>query len=172
MEFALPEHLKMAVAQYDPVLKAALAAERRRNNPSKKSQFPLGQPVGLFPAEILDPKTEAQMVAEINAAEAADRYRLAHQNGACCLLIHHQSLWMSIWTTTDKDADYLYGFRCAWKSAPSTHDKVEVIYTRQDLGSRYEMKENPKEVKFGKTNFYLWGNVITEDLVKLARSLG
>lgn len=165
MEFALPDHLKMAVAQYDPVLKASLIAERKRNQPSKKSRFPLGQPVGLFPAEILDAKQEAEMVAQINAANAEDRCKITRNGEDVCALVYHESLWMAIWTTANKDADYFYGFKCAWKSAPSVERKVTALYTKAASSERFQMKDQPVEVKYGKTGFYTWGKVITHAMV-------
>jgi hypothetical protein len=158
MQFALPENLRLAVAQYDPALKAALAAEKRAKNP-KKSSAPLGLPENLFPTEIMPAAMQAAMVKQINATEASNRHHHITRPLAECVLVHHLSMWLAAWVPTDPSADYLYGFKCVWKASPSTSNKVESVYTNN--GNRSAMKEDCTEVKYGRTVFNEWGKVIT-----------
>lgn len=162
MQFALPENLRQAVAQYDPVLKAALLAEKRAKTKHASSSAPLGLPENLFPVEIMPAAMQAELVKELNSKTAENRHAVVNRPLADCVLLHHRSVWLAAWVPTSDEADYLYGFKCMWKSAASVHNKVDDFTLRRN-DWRQGMKAIFTEVKYGRTMFNEYSKTIKYD---------
>jgi len=162
MQFSLPSNLKEQLIAYDPKLKAL--ARSSKPSKSKKAQYPLGVPEDLIPEHIVDKEHVIQAVKVINQQEASQRYRcfttrsynqdMKSITTAKAIVYHFQSMWIAAWLP-NKDEDYIFGYTYAFKTAPSTLNKVSP-YNRNYI----DLTED-KIRKYGRTEFYVYTELVT-----------
>jgi len=172
MQFSLPSNLKEQLIAYDPKLKAL--ARSSEPSKSKKSQYPLGVPEDLIPEHIVDKEHVIQAVKVINQQEASRRYRCFTNRSynqdmqsittAKAIVYHFQSMWIAAWLP-NKDEDYIFGYTYAFKTAPSTLNKVSP-YNRNYI----DLTED-KIRKYGRTEFYVYTELVTAESMVGQRKL-
>jgi hypothetical protein len=172
MQFSLPSNLKEQLIAYDPKLKAL--ARSSKPSKSKKSQYPLGVPEDLIPEHIVDKEHVIQAVKVINQQEASQRYRCFTNRSynqdmqsittAKAIVYHFQSMWIAAWLP-NKDEDYIFGYTYAFKTAPSTLNKVSP-YNRNYI----DLTED-KIRKYGRTEFYVYTELVTAESMVGQRKL-
>ena len=124
MEFRLPTNLQTKLVAYDPQLKAL--ARTQKQSTTKKSKYPLGNPVDLIPNDIIPAARLQDAIDDINQEAAPSRYReftkvtdagtITH-----AILYHYESVWYAAWLPpSDKKADYIYGYTYAYKDTDTT----------------------------------------------------
>ena len=69
MQFQLPTNLQAELVAYDPQLKAL--ARTQKQSTTKKSKYPLGNPVDLIPADIISATALQNTIDSINQEPAA-----------------------------------------------------------------------------------------------------
>jgi hypothetical protein len=119
MQFQLPTNLQTELIAYDPQLKAL--ARTQKQSTTKKSKYPLGNPVDLIPNEIITAERVQDAIDAINKAPAPGRYReftKVTSTGTIthAVLYHYEQVWYAAWLPPkDKEADYIYGYTYAYK---------------------------------------------------------
>jgi hypothetical protein len=125
MEFRLPTNLQTKLVAYDPQLKAL--ARTQKQSTTKKSKYPLGNPVDLIPNDIISAIQLQNAIDSINQELAPSRYReftkvVDEGTTTYAILYHYESVWYAAWLPpTDKEADYIYGYTYAYKDIPTVH---------------------------------------------------
>jgi hypothetical protein len=166
MQFALPEHLKVAVAAYDPTLKV-LAREQAKASKPRKQSFSLGLPDDLVPADLMPAARQVQVAKDFHGVAAENRvhiFRLKEEQVIVCIM-HHRSVWMAAWVDL-RQSDYLYGFTYEYKTAPSVSQKVDPIVVKGGYSHRLELREQEKTVKHGRVEFFRYSATITQEQIK------
>lgn len=174
MQFSLPSNLKEQLIAYDPKLKALARSSKPKPSKSKKAQYPLGVPEDLIPEHIVDKEHVIQAVKVINQQEASQRYRCFTNRSynqdmqsittAKAIVYHFQSMWIAAWLP-NKDEDYIFGYTYAFKTAPSTLNKV----SKYDRG-HIDLTEE-KIRKYGRTEFYVYTELVTAESMVGQRKL-
>ena len=174
MQFSLPSNLKEQLIAYDPKLKALARSSKPKPSKSKKAQYPLGVPEDLIPEHIVDKEHVIQAVKVINQQEASQRYRCFTNRSynqdmqsittAKAIVYHFQSMWIAAWLP-NKDEDYIFGYTYAFKTAPSTLNKV----SKYDRG-HIDLTED-KIRKYGRTEFYVYTELVTAESMVGQRKL-
>ncbi len=124
MQFQLPTNLQTKLVEYDPQLKAL--ARTQKQSKTKKSKYPLGNPIDLIPNEIITAEKVQDAIDAINKAPAPGRYReftKVTSTGTIthAVLYHYEQVWYAAWLPpTDKEADYIYGYTYAYKDTATT----------------------------------------------------
>jgi hypothetical protein len=126
MQFQLPTNLQAELVAYDPQLKAL--ARTQKQSTTKKSKYPLGNPVDLIPNEIISATALQNAIDSINQEPAPGRYReftkvspLDRGTITHAVLYHYEQVWYAAWLPpTDKEADYIYGYTYAYKDTDNT----------------------------------------------------
>jgi hypothetical protein len=119
MQFQLPTNLQTKLIAYDPQLKALTRTEKQST--TKKSKYPLGNPVDLIPNDIITADRLQDAIDAINKEQAPGRYReftkvttkgtITH-----AVLYHYEQIWYAAWLPPNgKEADYIYGYTYAYK---------------------------------------------------------
>jgi hypothetical protein len=124
MEFRLPTNLQAELVAYDPQLKAL--ARTQKQSTTKKSKYPLGNPVDLIPDDIISATALQNAIDSINQEPAPSRYReftkvTTRGTITHAVLYHYEQVWYAAWQPpTDKEADYIYGYTYAYKDTDHT----------------------------------------------------
>ena len=119
MQFQLPTNLQTELIAYDPQLKAL--ARTQKQSTTKKSKYPLGNPIDLIPNEIITAERVQDAIDAINKAPAPGRYReftKVTSTGTIthAVLYHYEQVWYAAWLPPKgKEADYIYGYTYAYK---------------------------------------------------------
>ena len=124
MQFQLPTNLQTKLVAYDPQLKAL--ARTQKQSTTKKSKYPLGNPVDLIPNDIITAARLQDAIDAINKEPAPGRYReftkvtdvgtITH-----AILYHYESVWYAAWLPPKgKEDDYIYGYTYAYKDTVTT----------------------------------------------------
>ena len=125
MEFRLPTNLQTKLIAYDPQLKAL--ARTQTQSTTKKSKYPLGNPVDLIPNDIITAARLQYAIDEINKEQAPGRYReftkvttegtiITH-----AVLYHYEQVWYAAWLPPkSKEDEYIYGYTYAYKDIDTT----------------------------------------------------
>jgi hypothetical protein len=109
---------------YDPQLKAL--ARTQKQSTTKKSKYPLGNPVDLIPDDIIPATAVQNAIDSINQRTAPDRYRefikvVNEVTITYAILYHYEQVWYAAWLPpTDKETDYIYGYTYAYKDTATT----------------------------------------------------
>jgi hypothetical protein len=134
MQFQLPTNLQTKLVAYDPQLKAL--ARTQKQSTTKKSKYPLGNPVDLIPNDIISATVLQNAIDNINQEAAPSRYReftKVSPRGTIthAILYHYEQVWYAAWLPpTDKEADYIYGYTYAYKDTDTTRKILP--YTLRD----------------------------------------
>lgn len=134
MDFRLPTNLQTKLIAYDPQLKAL--ARTQKESTTKKSKYPLGNPVDLIPNDIISATELQDAIDSINQWVAPDRYReftKATDAGTItyAILYHYESVWYAAWLPpSDKKADYIYGYTYAYKDTDTTRKALPYTLRR------------------------------------------
>ena len=131
MEFRLPTNLQTKLVAYDPQLKAL--ARTQKQSTTKKSKYPLGNPVDLIPNDIITADRLQDAIDAINKEQAPGRYReftkvttkgtITH-----AILYHYESVWYAAWLPPKgKEADYIYGYTYAYKDTDTTRKALPYV---------------------------------------------
>jgi hypothetical protein len=124
MQFQLPTNLQTKLVAYDPQLKAL--ARTQKKSTTKKSKYPLGNPVDLIPDDIIPATALQDAIDTINRHAAPSRYREFIKDTDAgtityAILYHYESVWYAAWLPpSDKEADYIYGYTYAYKDNNTT----------------------------------------------------
>jgi hypothetical protein len=124
MQFRLPTNLQAELVAYDPQLKAL--ARTKKQSTTKKSKYPLGNPVDLIPNDIISATVLQDAIDVINQEPAPSRYREftnVTPRGVITyvVLYHYEQVWYAAWLPpTDKEVDYIYGYTYAYKDTDNT----------------------------------------------------
>ena len=124
MQFQLSTNLQTKLIAYDPQLKAL--ARTQKESTTKKSKYPLGNPVDLIPNDIITAARLQDAIDAINKEQAPGRYReftkvTAEGTITHAVLYHYESVWYAAWLPpSDKKADYIYGYTYAYKDTDTT----------------------------------------------------
>ena len=124
MNFRLPTNLQTKLVAYDPQLKAL--ARTQKQSTTKKSKYPLGNPVDLIPNDIISATELQDAIDSINQWGAPDRYREFTRDTDAgtityAILYHYESVWYAAWLPpSDKKVDYIYGYTYAYKDNDTT----------------------------------------------------
>lgn len=171
MQFVLPEHLKVAVAAYDPTLKVLAKQQAKTSNP-RKATFNLGLPDDLVPHDLISKDDQVEIAKDMHGKEAANRVTTIQppNKQAIVCISHHRSVWLAVWVDHSQ-SEYIYGFSYAYKAAPSVSSKVDPILIRSEYGYREYLREREVSVKYGRIEFMRYSAVITLDQIKDGFSL-
>jgi hypothetical protein len=137
MQFQLPTNLQTKLVAYDPQLKAL--ARTQKQSTTKKSKYPLGNPVDLIPDDIISATALQDAIDTINQHQAPGRYReftkvVNEVTITHAILYHYESVWYAAWLPpTDKETDYIYGYTYAYKDTDNTRKMLpHVLRTATD----------------------------------------
>jgi hypothetical protein len=134
MEFRLPTNLQSELIAYDPQLKAL--ARTQKQSTTKKSKYPLGNPVDLIPNDIITAARLQDAIDAINKEPAPGRYReftkvtdvgtITH-----AILYHYEQVWYAAWLPPKgKEDDYIYGYTYAYKDTDTTRKVLPINLRR------------------------------------------
>tara|TARA_R110000772_G_scaffold106618_1_gene208688 strand:+ start:273 stop:2000 length:1728 start_codon:yes stop_codon:yes gene_type:complete len=124
MQFQLPTNLQAELVAYDPQLKAL--ARTQKQSTTKKSKYPLGNPVDLIPNDIISAIQLQKAIDDINQELAPSRYReftkvTTEGTITHAVLYHYEQVWYAAWLPpADKKANYIYGYTYAYKDTDTT----------------------------------------------------
>jgi len=124
MEFRLPANLQTKLVAYDPQLKALVRT--KKESTTKKSKYPLGNPVDLIPDDIIPATALQNAIDSINQHAAPDRYRefvkvVNEVTITYAILYHYEQVWYAAWLPpANKETDYIYGYTYAYKDTATT----------------------------------------------------
>ena len=119
MQFQLPTNLQSELIAYDPQLKAL--ARSQKQSTTKKSRYPLGNPVDLIPNYIITATRLQDAIDAINKEPAPGRYReftkvTTEGTITHAILYHYEQVWYAAWLPPKgKEDDYIYGYTYAYK---------------------------------------------------------
>ena len=158
MQFQLPTNLQSELIAYDPQLKAL--ARTQKQSTTTKSKYPLGNPIGIIPDDIVSDISLQIAIDGINTHLAPRRFRqfireTAHGNITHAVLYHYEQCWYAAWLPPeDKKEDYVYGYAYAYKDTATARKAVphKLIECIQDC--------TPKTV--GKSTFITYEKLITK----------
>ena len=131
MEFRLPTNLQTKLVAYDPQLKAL--ARTQKQSTTKKSKYPLGNPVDLIPNDIIPAARLQDAIDAINLAAAPGRYREFTRDTDAgiithAILYHYESVWYAAWLPPKgKETDYIYGYTYAYKDTDTTRKALPYV---------------------------------------------
>lgn len=131
MQFQLPTNLQVELVAYDPQLKAL--ARTQKQSTTKKSKYPLGNPVDLIPNEIISATVLQKAIDAINKEPAPGRYReftKVTSTGTIthAVLYHYEQVWYAAWLPPKgKEADYIYGYTYAYKDTDTTRKVIPFV---------------------------------------------
>ena len=114
MQFQLPTNLQTKLIAYDPQLKALARTEKQST--TKKSKYPLGNPVDLIPNDIITATRLQDAIDAINKEPAPSRYReftkvTTEGTITHAILYHYEQVWYAAWLPPKgKEDDYIYGY--------------------------------------------------------------
>jgi hypothetical protein len=124
MQFQLPTNLQTKLIAYDPQLKALVRTQTQST--TKKSKYPLGNPVDLIPNDIITAAKLQDAIDNINQEAAPSRYREFTKDTDAgtithAILYHYEQVWYAAWLPPNgKEADYIYGYTYAYKDTNTT----------------------------------------------------
>ena len=124
MQFQLPTNLQSELIAYDPQLKAL--ARSQKQSTTKKSKYPLGNPVDLIPNDIITADRLQDAIDAINKEQAPGRYReftkvTTEGTITHAILYHYEQVWYAAWLPPKgKEDDYIYGYTYAYKDTNTT----------------------------------------------------
>lgn len=124
MQFQLPTNLQSELIAYDPQLKALV--RNQKQSTTKKSKYPLGNPIDLIPNDIITAARLQDAIDAINKEPAPGRYHeftkvtiegtITH-----AILYHYEQVWYAAWLPPkSKKDDYIYGYTYAYKDTDTT----------------------------------------------------
>jgi hypothetical protein len=124
MQFQLSTNLQSELIAYDPQLKAL--ARSQKQSTTKKSKYPLGNPVDLIPNDIITAARLQDAIDAINKEPVPGRYReftKVTSTGTIthAVLYHYEQVWYAAWLPSKgKETDYVYGYTYAYKDTDTT----------------------------------------------------
>jgi hypothetical protein len=128
MQFQLPTNLQTKLIAYDPQLKALARTEKQST--TKKSKYPLGNPVDLIPNDIITAARLQDAIDAINKEPAPGRYReftKVTSTGTIthAILYHYEQVWYAAWLPPKgKEDDYIYGYTYAYKDTATAYKVI------------------------------------------------
>lgn len=131
MQFQLSTNLQAELVAYDPQLKAL--ARTQKQSTTKKSKYPLGNPVDLIPNDIITAARLQDAIDAINKEPAPGRYRefikvTAEGTITHAVLYHYEQVWYAAWLPPNgKEADYIYGYTYAYKDTDTTRKALPFV---------------------------------------------
>ena len=131
MQFQLPTNLQTKLIAYDPQLKAL--ARTQKESTTKKSKYPLGNPVDLIPNDIITADRLQDAIDAINKEQAPGRYReftkvTTEGTITHAVLYHYEQVWYAAWLPPKgKEADYIYGYTYAYKDTDTTRKVLPYV---------------------------------------------
>jgi hypothetical protein len=134
MQFQLPTNLQTKLVAYDPQLKAL--ARTQKQSITKKSKYPLGNPIDLIPNDIISATELQNAIDTINQHAAPSRYReftkvVNEVTITHAILYHYEQVWYAAWLPpANKETDYIYGYTYAYKDTDTTRKMLP--YTLRD----------------------------------------
>ena len=134
MEFRLPTNLQTKLIAYDPQLKAL--ARTQTQSTTKKSKYPLGNPVDLIPNDIITAARLQDAIDAINKEQAPGRYReftkvTTEGTITHAILYHYEQVWYAAWLPPKgKETDYIYGYTYAYKDTDTTRKVLPINLRR------------------------------------------
>ena len=134
MQFQLPTNLQTKLIAYDPQLKAL--ARTQKESTTKKSKYPLGNPVDLIPNDIITAARLQDAIDAINKEQAPGRYReftkvTTEGTITHAILYHYEQVWYAAWLPPKgKEADYIYGYTYAYKDTDTTRKVLPINLRR------------------------------------------
>jgi hypothetical protein len=124
MQFQLSTNLQSELIAYDPQLKAL--ARSQKQSTTKKSKYPLGNPVDLIPNDIITAARLQDAIDAINKEPAPGRYReftkvTTEGTITHAVLYHYEQVWYAAWLPPKgKEDAYIYGYTYAYKDTATT----------------------------------------------------
>ena len=168
MHFNLPDQLAMEVASYDKTRKklaAAMAAEDRQVK--KKTTCPNGRPSNMIPSDIVNERTWAKIVEDINASKAEDKVQLitrpvfGEEPQPTAIVYYYKQLWVAAWLPRRKDDGYVYGITVAYKDTAAARKQcTEKFFVNERTLSECMFNQRGDEskmlprIKEGRTHWY------------------
>ena len=134
MQFQLPTNLQTKLIAYDPQLKAL--ARTQKESTTKKSKYPLGNPVDLIPNDIITAARLQDAIDAINKEPAPGRYReftkvTTEGTITHAILYHYEQVWYAAWLPPKgKETDYIYGYTYAYKDTDTTRKVLPINLRR------------------------------------------
>jgi hypothetical protein len=128
MQFQLPINLQTKLIAYDPQLKALARTEKQST--TKKSKYPLGNPVDLIPNDIITATRLQDAIDAINKEPAPSRYReftkvTTEGTITHAILYHYEQVWYAAWLPPKgKEDDYIYGYTYAYKDTATAYKVI------------------------------------------------
>ena len=128
MEFCLPTNLQTKLIAYDPQLKALVRTQTQST--TKKSKYPLGNPIDLIPNDIITVARLQDAIDAINKEPAPGRYReftkvTTEGTITHAILYHYEQVWYAAWLPPKgKEDDYIYGYTYAYKDTATVRKVI------------------------------------------------
>lgn len=174
MHFNLPNQLASEVASYDKTRKklaaTTTAATKERRN------YPNGRPSNMIPTDIVNDKTWAKIVEDINIAYAQNKVQLitkpifGEEPEPIAVVYYTNQLWVAAWLPCRKDDGYIYGMTIAYKDTATARKQcTEKFFVNQGSlnKSMFNMRGDNTEllprIKDGRTYWYRKTVFITKD---------
>ena len=151
MQFRLPSNLQTELIAYDPVLKK-LARNTNPKLKTKKSTYPLGNPKGLIPVDVVRESMLDDAIKNISSCPASDRHQKFTRivNGeviVTAILYHYEQCWYAAWLPPKGQEDkYVYGYAFAFKDTKAAHD-LEMQRHSHDAATTHLVADVPAELE-------------------------
>ena len=162
MEFRLPTNLQSELIAYDPQLKAL--ARSQKQSTTKKSKYPLGNPVDLIPNDIITADRLQDAIDAINKEQAPGRYReftkvTTEGTITHAILYHYEQVWYAAWLPPKgKEDDYIYGYTYAYKDTNTTRKALPSAL----ITSRTHANDNCVSKPSGRCTFVTYTQQVTK----------
>jgi hypothetical protein len=174
MHFNLPSQLAFEVASYDKTRKRLAATTTATTK--KRNTYPNGRPFNMIPTDIVNDKTWAKIVEDINAAPATNKVQLitkpvlGEEPQPIAVVYYTNQLWIAAWLPRRKDDGYIYGMTIAYKDTAAARKQcTQKFFVSEGTLSKcmFNMRGDDTEllprIKDGRTYWYRKTVFITKD---------
>ena len=174
MHFNLPNQLASEVASYDKTRKKLAATTTAATK--KRNTYPNGRPSNMIPTDIVNDKTWAKIVEDINSAYARNKVQLitkpvfGEEPQPIAIVYYTNQLWVAAWLPRRKDDGYIYGMTIAYKDTAAARKQCterffisEGTLSKSMFNMRGDDTELLPRIKDGRTYWYRKTVFITKD---------
>lgn len=168
MQFQLPQELQKELLAYDPKLKALDKANKQQTTKTKKSKYPLGQPKGIIPADVIRESLLDDAITSINSNPVTHRFHkftrvvnVATPEAATittAILYHYENIWYAAWLPPQgKEKQYVYGYSYWFKDTAAARKSMP-YYIKYNMNSM-------KQVRIGRSEWFTETILVTKQRI-------
>lgn len=168
MQFQLPQELQQELLAYDPKLKVLARENKQQTTKTKKSPYPLGQPKGIIPADVIRESLVNDAITHINSNPVTHRFQkftrvvnVATPEAATitiAILYHYENIWYAAWLPPQgKEDQYVYGYSYWFKDTAAARKSMP-YYIKNNMDSM-------QQVTMGRSNWFTQTIFVTKQRI-------